>query len=174
MSTMTDVQLMFVRHWIKKRQDDSMKKLGGLLGVYWTSENYKPSLQSTYQAEKKKVKEIWTPLAAILNPDVLNKVLEGSLDFSDSNSSMITNDGEFDMSKVPANDYLKMWNQQQKKDSEQRSEQVSEPQAEPAKQFNRLPSDDIVMAAPGTKIDLEAIAALDPELARHLDPNVQW
>ena len=160
-STMSEYQLMFVRHWIERGRTRDRKSLGGLLGVYWTSDMRRGAHgeQST-----KKLRELFLPLAGILNPDVLNKTLDRTLDTSDeSNQSQSMTDfgpGQF-LGSIPVKEYQELFN------------------GLPSMPIDGLPPIETPKPVKVSKdlpvgLDIERLKLVDPELARHLDPDFQF
>lgn len=174
---MSDTQLLFIRHWLRKGKEDGMKRLGGLLGVYWTSENYNPNNRGNDAEPRDRLRELWVPLLSALAPEVMDKTLKSNLKTRDEvvkdSAPVRTIDGdEYDMSRVPANDYMKLFQQ----GTEPRPVDGPPPLPEPEERAIK-PLDAPLQSVPqghNVTFDLEAIAKLDPELAKHLDPNSSW
>lgn len=174
---MSDTQLLFIRHWLRKGKEDGMKRLGGLLGVYWTSENYNPNNRGNEADSRERLREIWIPMLSALAPEAMDKTLKGNLKTRDEvikdSAPVRTVDGdEYDMSRVPANDYMKLFQQ----GTEPRPVDGPPPLAEPEERVIK-PLDAPLQSSPqglNVTFDLEAIARLDPELAKHLDSNSSW
>ena len=153
---MTDLQLQFVRHWIETGKAHDRRSLGELLGVYWTSKGYRGS-KSAGDGPSKKSDEVFLPLAAILNPDVLHKTLDRVLNGGNSSQSM---PGEFNLGELPYDEFQKLFRQAPSAPVE------SVPTPEPPKRAAPVSSNDL---PPG--LDLEELRRVDPDLAAHLDPN---
>lgn len=160
---MTEIQVLFVLHWRRKREREARRRLGELLGVYWTADSYKGS--GGTGGHKERVKELFLPLAAILNPETLYKTLDKTLDRDPGGGSTSGRPpSEFDLASIPLDDYKKLFDE-----TGVPSEGLPPLVRTPA------PVKPVTQATPlETKIDLDAIAAIDPELARHLDPNATW
>ena len=162
---MTEIQVLFVLHWRRKREREARRRLGELLGVYWTADSYKGSGGTGSSA---RVKELFLPLAAILSPETLYKTLDKTLDRDPGGGSTAGRPpGEFDLASIPLDDYKKLF------------EETGVPSAglPPRKPVEptQAPVPPVPKATPvKAEIDLEAIKAVDPELARYLDPNAAW
>jgi hypothetical protein len=177
---MSDTQLLFIRHWLRKGKEDGMKRLGGLLGVYWTSENYNPNNRGNDSEPRDRLTEMWVPMLSALAPEVMDKTLKSNLktrsEVVHDKAPTRTLDGdEYDMSQVPANDYMNLWKQGEEPrpidglpplPTEPQEERAIKPLAEPLKAKTPQGLD--------VTFDLDEIAKLDPELAKHLDPNTSW
>lgn len=163
---MSKYQLMFVHHWIEAGRLRDRKSLGGLLGVYWTSDQVRAS--SGDQTMSKKHREAFIPLAGLLAPEVLQKTLDRVMDKSETRESQSMTEfgpGKF-LGELPINEYQELFKQVQPEFMPQNGlPPISQekPKAVP-KAVKGLP--------PG--IDLEKLKREDPELARHLDPDFQF
>jgi hypothetical protein len=153
---MTELQLQFARHWVETGKAHDRRSLGELLGVYWTSKGYHGS-KSSGDGPSKKSDEVFLPLAAILNPDVLNKTLDRVLAGGKSQSMP----GEFDLGQLPYDEFQRLFRQA----SSAPAESVPTPEPAVLQSVPAMQSD----LPPG--LDLEALRQVDPELAAHLDPN---
>lgn len=173
---MSDTQLLFVRHWIRKGRDDAMKRLGGLLGVFWTSENYNP--KTSGEGSNERLSEIWVPLLSALAPEVLQKTLKNNLKTRDeviTPAQRVSSDGEYDMSQVPATDYLKMFNGGIPAPQNTMPPPPDDPTPRAIQPLAKtIPPPTKSPGGLNVEFDLEKIALQDPELAQHLRQDASW
>ena len=179
--TMSMVQLCWLSYWRIKKERKQLRGLGELLGVIWTSETYR---KSPVSQTHKRVKEAFIPLAALINGESLYKTLDKILDTSPTAGA--NNPAQQDLgSMLSMQAYQKLF-QDNKQQTESGGPLIpghpllsktahvpgapTTPVTSPATRAQ--PS---VPATPNTAaVDLEKLRAIDPELARHMDPDAAW
>lgn len=173
-------QLCWLAYWRTKKERRQIRSIGELLGVIWSADTYKKSPASKLG---KRVKEAFIPLAAIINGESLYKTLDRILDTDGSTTSH--NPLQEDLgSTLSMQVYQKLFQDNQPKAENggplipghpllAKKAPVPAPQTAPGSPVPYVQP--AVPATPNTtEIDLERMRELDPELAKHLDPDAAW
>jgi hypothetical protein len=170
---MTDIQLRYVHHWTTKKRDDSWQMLGEMLGVYWTSDKFVSTGKVSDSPSKRR--KVLLPLAGIIAPDTLQKTLDKVLDKTPETPSKTgelakTVDGHYSLDSMPLDKYKELFDfavGESTKSPETPADRLKKPNTS---------SDSIMFtdAFNTPKLDIDKIKNVDPELAKHLDPDYQW
>lgn len=172
---MSMLQLYWIAHWRRKRDQKQMRGLGEMLGVIWSADTYK---RTDPTKSTKRVQEVFIPLATLLNGEQLYKTLDKLLD-TNPGAGSTKDPNKVDMSTLSVNAYRKLFEEAPKPTREgglipvtpQAHGQAPQAQAQAQAQVQET-----VKATPSEqpKIDIERIRSVDPELARHLEADASW
>jgi hypothetical protein len=180
-SNMSDIELKFVHHWIKRKRNDDWQTWGEMLGIYWTSDKFAPKSGNENASSSEKKRKVLLPLAGIIAPDTLHKTLERVLDKSpepskkgESSALAKTVDGHYSLDSLPLDKYKELFNFAL--DETSKSQTPAEQTQATASQLPAISTDGLVLTDmfSSPKFDLDKIRQSDPELAKHLDPECQW
>jgi len=170
---MSMVQLSWLSYWRAKKERRQVRSLGELLGVIWSADTYKKSPASKLG---RRVKEAFIPLAAIINGEALYKTLDKILDTNGNTTSHNPNMQDLG-SALSMQAYQKLFQDNQEKPADGKPLIPGHPLL--AKKVpGPTPVPHVQPAAPATPskavVNLEQLREMDPELARHMDPDAAW
>jgi len=168
LADMSDLQLQWLLFWKRKRDQARNRMLGEMLGVYWTAERYqRPGSGSGGQRSR----EVFLPLAAILNPEVLYKTLDKTLDTTPAAGQFDTQSRKVDLAAMPLQAYKDLFDISKQPNTEPKPAEQQAPEAERKQELFGVPAS---TPKEQLQMDLERLRVTDPELAAHLDDNASW